>query len=114
MVSKSLVAASSKPLILGILKKGKSYGYAIIQEVKELSGGVLEWSDGMLYPVLHKLEKEGLIASEWILSDEERPRKYYRITEKGKASLVEEKQQWMSVHQALATLWAIQSSPHSS
>lgn len=68
MFSKSLVAASSKPLILSILKKGKNYGYALTQEVKKVSGGTLEWADGMLYPVLKRMEKDGLIQSEWIIS----------------------------------------------
>jgi PadR family transcriptional regulator PadR len=79
MVSKGLMAASTKPLILSILKEGKSYGYLIIQRVKELSGGSVEWSDGMLYPVLHRLENEGFIVSEWIITREGRKRKYYSI-----------------------------------
>jgi len=108
MISKSLIAASSKPLILGILKKGKNYGYSIIQQIKELSGGVLAWSDGMLYPVLHRLEKENFIMSEWIISDEGRPRKYYSITEKGKKELIEEKTQWMNVHMVLSRVWDLQ------
>ena len=59
-VSKDLVAASATPLILSILAEGDSYGYAIIKRVRELSGGQMEWTDGMLYPVLHRLEKQGL------------------------------------------------------
>lgn len=104
--SKSLVAASSKPLILGILQSGKSYGYEIIQNVKELSGGQLEWSDGMLYPVLHRLEKESLIQSEWIVSDGARPRKYYSITELGKKSLHLEQSNWNAMNGVLAKLFA--------
>jgi DNA-binding PadR family transcriptional regulator len=60
MISKALIAASTKPLILSILLNGENYGYQIIQSVKRISGGQLEWSDGMLYPVLHRLEKDGL------------------------------------------------------
>src|SRR3974377_2128335 len=65
MLTKDLVAASSRPIVLSIIAGGESYGYEIIQKVRELSGGHIEWSDGMLYPVLHRLEREGLIASEW-------------------------------------------------
>lgn len=104
--SKSLVAASSKPLILGILQSGKSYGYEIIQHVKELSGGQLEWSDGMLYPVLHRLEKEKLIKSEWIMSDGGRHRKYYSITELGKESLHLEKSSWNAMNNVLVKLFS--------
>ncbi len=109
--SKSLIAASSKPLILGILKEGKSYGYKIIQRVKEISNGKLEWADGMLYPVLHKLERENLIKSEWILSDSGRHRKYYAITEAGKEALLEEQSNWTTMNEIMVSLWKGQASP---
>jgi len=105
MISKALVAASTKPMILSILLRGENYGYQIIQKVKDLSGGKLEWSDGMLYPVLHRLEKDGYIRSEWKISDEGRLRKYYRLTDKGQEELEEERKQWLSVHEALSKLW---------
>ena len=63
--SKDLVAASAIPLILSILRRGDSYGYAIIQEVRDLSGGEMEWADGMLYPILHRLERRQLVQSYW-------------------------------------------------
>ncbi|MEP5611751.1 MAG: helix-turn-helix transcriptional regulator [Cyclobacteriaceae bacterium] len=108
--SKSLVAASSKPLILGVLQEGKSYGYSIIQRMKEISNGKIEWADGMLYPVLHRLEKEELIKSEWILSETGRHRKYYSITEAGKAALHSEKANWMSMHEVMLNLWSADTS----
>ena len=58
-INKDLVAASAAPLVLSILSEGESYGYAILKRVGELSGGELEWTDGMLYPVLHRLERNG-------------------------------------------------------
>ena len=58
MLSKELVAASAEPLILSLLSKGESYGYAIIQEVRKLSEDQIQWTDGMLYPVLHRLETQ--------------------------------------------------------
>ncbi len=105
MISKALVAASTKPMILSILQAGESYGYQIIQRVKELSDGELKWSDGMLYPVLHRLEKNNLIRSRWIISDKGRHRKYYSITIQGKEALAKDMNEWMSVHGVLATLW---------
>jgi len=102
---KELVAASATPMVLSILARGESYGYAIIQEVRTLSGGELEWTDGMLYPVLHRLERQGLIQSRWGESDTGRKRKYYRLSDKGGAALKQERQQWMTVHTALAKLW---------
>lgn len=106
MVSKALIAASTKPMILSILLSGENYGYQIIQSVKRISGGTLEWSDGMLYPVLHRLEKDGYIRSEWKMSDGGRLRKYYTITEAGKEELEKERKQWKSVNDALTVLWS--------
>ena len=105
MISKNLTAATTKPIILGILKQGNSYGYLIIRKIKEMSGGELKWSDGMLYPVLHRLEKEGLIASEWVMSERSRPRKYYKITSIGKKELLEEQEQWLQVNSVLSKIW---------
>ncbi|HAA17184.1 MAG TPA: PadR family transcriptional regulator [Cytophagales bacterium] len=105
MITKGLMAASTKPILLSILSRGKSYGYDIIQQVKQQSGGRLEWSDGMLYPVLHKLEKEKLLGSEWQVSPDGRKRKYYFITPEGQAVLEAEKDNWLQVHNTLMRLW---------
>ena len=105
MIEKALVAASSKPIILSILLGGEDYGYQIIQKVKDISGGSLEWSDKMLYPVLHRMEKEGFLVSRWKMSDGGRLRRYYSITEKGHRELDFERRQWQSVTKALSKLW---------
>jgi len=105
MVSKALVAASTKPMILSILRAGESYGYMIIQRAKEISGGELEWADGMLYPVLHRLEKDGFVSTKWKLSDEGRRRKYYKLTIAGKKELESEMKQWASINDVLIKLW---------
>jgi len=105
MLTKDLVAASSKPLLLSILAGGESYGYEIIQKVRELSGGQIEWSDGMLYPVLHRLERDGLIESEWKEADTGRERKYYCLSSDGRKALKTERQQWLTVHNTLGKLW---------
>jgi PadR family transcriptional regulator PadR len=105
MISKVLVAASTKPLILSILMEGESYGYQIIQRVKKLSGGKIKWSDGMLYPVLQRLEKEGLVTSRWRMSAGGRHRKYYNLMPKGEEALVRDMQEWQSVNSVLSELW---------
>lgn len=107
MISKNLAAASTKPIILGILKQGNSYGYLIIKKIKELSKGKMKYSDGMLYPVLHRLEKDGLIVSNWSIHDDSRPRKYYEITEAGKEELLLEQKQWSQVNSVLNAIWDI-------
>src|SRR2546429_4599700 len=92
-VSKDLVAASATPLVLAILAEADSYGYAIIKRVTELSGGHLQWTDGMLYPVLHRLERQGCVAAKWSESEDGRQRQYYRITKEGRAELAGQPQQ---------------------
>lgn len=103
--NKDLVAASSTPIVLAILSEGDSYGYAIIKRVQELSGGELEWTDGMLYPVLHRLERLGYIKARWEKAESGRQRKYYRITALGRGQLAEERRQWQAVDETLRGLW---------
>lgn len=104
-VSRELVGASSRPMVLSILAGGESYGYAILKQVKLLSGGKLEWSDGMLYPVLHRLERDELIAGRWHLTKEGRRRKYYRLTTRGKRQLAADRENWRTIHGALEMSW---------
>ena len=104
-INKDLVAASSTPLVLAILAEGDSYGYAILKRVRELSGGELEWTDGMLYPVLHRLERSGLVVSEWDKADSGRKRKYYRVTAAGREHLADERRQWLAVDETLRRIW---------
>ena len=105
-INKDLVAASSTPLVLAILAEGDSYGYAILKRVRELSGGELEWTDGMLYPVLHRLEKAGLVEARWDQADSGRKRKYYRVTDAGREQLAEERRQWHTVDKTLRNIWS--------
>ena len=104
-LGKDLVAASATPLVLAILAEGNSYGYAIIKRVAELSGGHLRWTDGMLYPVLHRLERQDLVAAKWGVAESGRKRKYYRITRLGRAHLAAQKQQWQIVDNTLRGIW---------
>lgn len=109
MLPKVLIAASVKPIMLSILSHGESYGYQILQRLHDLSRGKMKWSDGTLYPVLHRLETEGLIISTWRMSEVGRRRKYYSLTEQGKRVLEVEKRQWLDVHAILAQLWGMDS-----
>jgi PadR family transcriptional regulator, regulatory protein PadR len=104
-IDKDLVAASATPLVLAILGESESYGYAILRRVRELSGGDLEWTDGMLYPLLHRLERLGYVTTEWRTSTEGRRRKYYAITDAGRAALADQRRQWLAVTKALNDIW---------
>ncbi|MGH3749868.1 MAG: PadR family transcriptional regulator [Micromonosporaceae bacterium] len=104
-ITKDLVAASATPMVLGILAEGESYGYAILKQVNELSGGQLEWTDGLLYPLLHRLERLGHVKSSWETPGGGRRRKYYRITDQGLDELAEQRRQWATVVEALQGVW---------
>ncbi|MGZ5543201.1 MAG: PadR family transcriptional regulator [Limisphaerales bacterium] len=105
MLAKELVAASTEPMILSLLAKGESYGYALIQEVKRLSGDKIEWTDGMLYPVLHRMEQNGWIKARWVEVETGRKRKYYSLKNDGKKALKLKQEQWSVVATVLGTLW---------
>jgi len=104
--NKELIAASSTPLVLAILSEGDSYGYAILRRVHEASGGRMEWTDGMLYPVLHRLERLGHIKARWEVAETGRRRKYYAITAGGRKQLAEDRRQWQAVDATLRGIWS--------
>ncbi|MFD2025331.1 PadR family transcriptional regulator [Promicromonospora aerolata] len=104
-IDKDLVAASATPLVLGILADGESYGYAIVKRVNELSGGRMQWTDGMLYPLLHRLERLGYVQATWGTSEAGRRRKHYAITGAGRDALADRQQQWSVVADALKQVW---------
>ncbi|WP_436496467.1 PadR family transcriptional regulator [Actinokineospora sp. HUAS TT18] len=104
-VTKDLVAASATPMVLGILAEADSYGYAILRRINELSGGKLDWTEGLLYPLLHRLERLGHVEANWQSVAGERRRKYYSITSSGRAELVEQRRQWDTVVDTLKEIW---------
>jgi PadR family transcriptional regulator, regulatory protein PadR len=103
--SKEFIAASATPLLLSILASGESYGYEIIQKLSLLSGGKLQWSEGMLYPVLAKLEQKGKVVAEWRKSEQGRERKYYRLSPEGLNLLQAERQNWELITDLLKQIW---------
>ena len=105
MIEKELVAASTEPLILSLLSHRESYGYELIQEVKRLSGDKIQWTDGMLYPVLHRMEDNGWIKSRWVEIENGRKRKYYSIKKGGHQALKEKREQWAVISSVFDGLW---------
>jgi len=101
MISRTLMAASTRPIILAILSRGEDYGYNLIQKMKGFSGGKIDWTEGMIYPVLQRMEIDGLVASQWKMSADERPRRYFKITDHGRQELASELSGWGNVWKAL-------------
>ncbi len=90
-------------LILEALEREPKHGYRIAQGIKESSQGVLDFKEGTLYPALHKLQNEGLVESfEGI--EKGRPRRYYRVTESGRAILAKDRAEWRKLSQAVTLI----------
>ncbi len=104
VISKDLIAASTIPIVLSILKEGDDYGYNIIKKVTERSNGNLKWNEGSLYPVLLKLGQKGCIRS-YTIKERGRNRKYYTIQKPGYALLEKLKGEWLSLNKILGELW---------
>jgi PadR family transcriptional regulator, regulatory protein PadR len=88
-----LLSGTVELLILEVISTGPTYGYQITQDVISRSGGYFELTEGSLYPALHRLQRQKLLAAEWREADGRR-RKYYRLTAAGKKSLVEKRTEW--------------------
>jgi PadR family transcriptional regulator PadR len=93
-VSKELIKGTTVPVVLQVLSRGRSYGYAIIKEVERASGGALKMREGTLYPLLHSLQSDGLLEAELVTVEGERPRKYYALTPAGEALLADKRAEW--------------------
>ncbi len=104
-ISKELVGASASPIILSILKNEDSYGYEIVHKVKELTNGGIKWQEASIYPVLKKLESQGMIKSYWKVQEGERPRKYYTIQREGINMLKSNQNDWNLVNSIFGKLW---------
>jgi len=102
--SQDLLKGTVAPIILKLLGERSMYGYEIIKVVEERTDGAFEWKEGTLYPWLHRLEAEALIASEWSTADSGRQRKYYRLTRKGKTLLQEKVTEWTAFSQAVSAI----------
>jgi len=95
---KELVGASTSLLVLGILSKDPSYGYEVVKKVNDEAEGLFLWQEGTIYPVLHKLEKEGLVRAQWQEAGTGRRRKYYYITAPGREALSSQVEKWNAFH----------------
>jgi DNA-binding PadR family transcriptional regulator len=105
--NKELVGASTAVLVLGVLRRGSSYGYDIVRRVNEQAAGAFTWQEGTIYPVLHKLERDGLIRGRWQETDSGRRRKYYALTPSGRSALNDGVKQWEVFHGMVARLTGV-------
>ena len=99
---RDLLKNSSDSLLLSILAQQPLYGYKIVKELEQKSQGYFKFKEGTLYPALHRLEKSGLISSQWEILANGRQRRNYNITAKGRAALAQEKTQWLDFFNAVS------------
>ncbi|MEM5818033.1 MAG: helix-turn-helix transcriptional regulator [Desulfitobacterium hafniense] len=93
-IDKGLIGGSTNLLVLTLLQEQDRYGYEMIKELESRSDSTFLFKEGTLYPVLHKLENNGLVTSYMVKGETGKERKYYKITGKGQKQLAEEKQTW--------------------
>jgi len=97
-LDKELVGASTSLLVLSVLAREATYGYRLIKAINHEADGLFEWQEGTVYPILHKLEKQGLVRAQWQTADTGRRRKYYYITAGGREALGQGFEQWERWH----------------
>jgi transcriptional regulator len=100
--SADLLPGTLDLLILKAVSLGRLHGYGVLLRIQQISGGALEIQQGALYPALYRLERQGLIESEWGTSDNNRRAKFYRLTAGGRARLGEETAGWNRLADAIA------------
>lgn len=102
--NKELVGASTSVLVLGALRRGPNYGYEVVRLLNAEAEGLFSWQEGTIYPVLHKLERLGLVRCRWQEAPTGRRRKYYAITSKGRESLESGRRQWDAFHELIVRI----------
>ncbi len=100
-LSKQSLDGNVETLILAVLEAGPNYGYAIVKELNEQAEGILQLGEGTIYPVLHRMEEKKLLAAKWLLAENGRQRKYYRLISKGRKALATNRLQWQMLSAAM-------------
>jgi PadR family transcriptional regulator PadR len=106
-IETELMRGAGPAAVMRLLESGEKYGYELVQLLDHKSNGVLAMGQSTLYPLLYNLQAKGLIAARTEIADNGRPRKYYRLTDKGKRQLVRSRKQWESLSLAMGKLGVI-------
>lgn len=92
-------------IVLAALSPGPAHGYAVIEDIKRKSGGAFDLPEGTIYPVLHRLEQAGLLASRWTTAESGRRRRIYALTKRGGRALAEQRALWEQFADAIGGLF---------
>jgi transcriptional regulator len=101
--SAELLQGTLDLLVLKAVSLGKMHGYGILLRIEQISGGSLEVEQGALYPALYRLERQGMLDTEWGISENNRKAKYYILTSGGRLQLKEEESSWGRLVEAIGT-----------
>jgi len=112
MLDTQLLKGTLPLLVLSLLSRGDLYGYQLIKEMERLSGGVFQFGEGSLYPVLHSLERDRLLQPDWREADSGRKRKYYRLTPAGREELRRRQAEWRTLADAVAAITGAEENSH--
>ncbi len=102
MAKVDLLQGTLDMLILKALSRGEMHGYDVVRWIQQTTEDVLRVEEGSLYPALHRLEKRGLVAAEWGLSEKNRKARYYKLTRAGRKQLEEEQSSWAQLSRAIS------------
>lgn len=111
VLGKRALDGNIETFLLMALRQGPSYGYEIVQEINRRSPDLLKLGEGTVYPVLHRMEERGLLATEWRTGETKRRRKYYRLTQAGKKALTANLQQWEGLQAVMSAFQEEQTQP---
>ena len=103
-IDRELRRGSLELIVLHLLSDGEAYGYQIVSTLSERTHGAIDVTDGTLYPVLYRLERAGFVSVRWDTPDRGVPRKYYALTEAGRAELAQLTREWTAFARAMAEL----------
>jgi PadR family transcriptional regulator PadR len=103
-IERELKRGSLELIVLHLLEPAEAYGYEIVSKLTARTNGALEVTDGTLYPVLYRLERNGFVSVRWETPDRGVPRKYYALTEAGRRELARLTQEWLAFAKAMSGL----------
>jgi PadR family transcriptional regulator PadR len=106
-LERELMRGAGPAAVMRLLESGEKYGYELVKLLEQTSDGVLAMGQSTLYPMLYNLEAKGLIVARVQTADNGRPRKYYRLTDKGKRQLVRDRRQWQALSAAMGKIGVI-------
>lgn len=104
---RELLKGTTETLVLAVLRNAPSHGYELVERLRQHSQGIFELGQGTLYPLLYKLEGQGLISGKWEAGSGERRKRVYRITPRGKKQLTQRSQEWKSLVQGMSLILGV-------